>query len=144
MLTFAVDFGNTNSIEIMITNGTTHNVKVAPELVAKLDLEETEILCADKGYDSEPLREQIRATDTQAKILRKLNTQSNNNHIDWNLYKIRHLVENAFARLKHFSIMFEERVTKYFLKLFLHRIIYTLRLDTQCYSYPLHTPNVSF
>ena len=52
----------------MITNGTTHNVKVAPELVAKLDLEETEILCADKGYDSEPLREQIRATDTQANI----------------------------------------------------------------------------
>ena len=111
---FAVDFGNPNSIEIMITNGTTHNVKVAPELVTKLDLEETEILCADKGYDSEPLREQIRATDTQAKILRKSNTQSNNNHIDWNLYKIRHLVENAFARLKHFSIMFEERVTKYF------------------------------
>ena len=106
-----MDFGNTNSIEIMITNGTTHNVKVAPELVAKLDLEETEILCADKGYDSEPLREQIRATDTQAKIPRKSNTQSNNNHIDWNLYKIRHLVENAFARLKHFSIMFEERVT---------------------------------
>ena len=114
MLTFAVDFGNTNSIEIMITNGTTHNVKVAPELVTKLNLEETEILCADKGYDSEPLREQIRATDTQAKILRKSNTQSNNNHIDWNLYKIRHLVENAFARLKQFSIMFEERVTKYF------------------------------
>ena len=114
MLTFSVDFGNTNSIEIMITNGTTHNVKVAPELVTKLDLEETEILCADKGYDSERLREQIMATDTQAKIPRKSNTQSNNNHIDWNLYKIRHLVENAFARLKHFSIMFEERVTKYF------------------------------
>lgn len=29
MLTFAVDFGNTNSIEIMITNGTTHDVKMA-------------------------------------------------------------------------------------------------------------------
>ena len=98
----------------MITNGTTHNVKVAPELVTKLNLEETQILCADKGYDSEPLREQIRATDTQAKIPRKSNTQSNNNHIDWNLYKIRHLVENAFARLNRFSIMFEERVTKYF------------------------------
>ena len=114
MLIFAVDFGNPNSIEIMITNGTTHNVKVAPELVTKLDLEETEILCADKGYDSEPLREQIRATDTQAKILRKSNTQSNNIHMEWNLYKIRHLVENTFARLKHFSIMFEERLTKYF------------------------------
>lgn len=29
----------------MITNGTTHDIKVAPELVAKLDLEEAEIVC---------------------------------------------------------------------------------------------------
>ena len=91
-----------NPIEIIITNGTTHDVKVAPELVEKLDLEETEVLCADKGYDSEALREQIRATNTKANIPRKSNTQSNNNHMDWNLYKIRHLVENAFARLKQF------------------------------------------
>jgi transposase len=54
-----------NPIEIIITNGTTHDVKVAPELVEKLDLEETEVLCADKGYDSEPLREQISATNTK-------------------------------------------------------------------------------
>lgn len=86
----------------MITNGTTHDIKIAAELVAKLDLEEAEIVCADKGYDSEPLREQIRATDTQANITRKSNTQSNNQHMDWNLYKTKHLVENAFARLKHF------------------------------------------
>lgn len=91
-----------NPIEIMITNGTTHDIKIAAELVAKLDLEEAEIVCADKGYDSEPLREQIRATDTQANITRKSNTQSNNQHMDWNLYKTKHLVENAFARLKHF------------------------------------------
>ena len=74
-----------NPIEIMITNGTTHDVKVAPELVEKLDLEETDVLCADKGYDSEPLREQISATNTKANIPRKSNTQSNNNHMDWNL-----------------------------------------------------------
>jgi len=67
-----------NPIEIMITYVTTHDIKVAPELVAKLDLEEAEIVCADKDYDSKPLREQIRATDTQANILRKSNTQSNN------------------------------------------------------------------
>ena len=74
-----------NPIEIIITNGTTHDVKVAPELVEKLDLEETDVLCADKGYDSEPLREQISATNTKANIPRKSNTQSNNNHMDWNL-----------------------------------------------------------
>ena len=65
-------------------------------------MEETDVLCADKGYDSEPLREQISATNTKANIPRKPNTHSDNNHIDWNLYKIRHLVENTFAKLKQF------------------------------------------
>lgn len=91
-----------NPIEIIITNGITHDVKVTPKLVSKLGLDETKTLYADKGYDSEPLQEQIEATDTQANISQKSNTQSNNDHMDWNLYKIRHLVENAFARLKQF------------------------------------------
>ena len=56
----------------------------------------------DKGYDSEPLREQIRKTGTKANIPKKTNSQSNNDHMDWYLYKIRHLVENMFCRLKQF------------------------------------------
>lgn len=32
---------------------------------------------------------------------RKLNIL-NNDEMDWELYKVRHLVENAFARIKHF------------------------------------------
>ncbi len=40
------------------------------------------MVCADKGYDSEPLREQIRETDTKANIPRKSNSQSNNDHMD--------------------------------------------------------------
>lgn len=91
-----------NPIELIITDGTTHDVKVAPDLVSKLDLKTTESLCADKGYDSETLRERIKETDTQANIPRKSNTLSNNDHMDWYLYKIRHLVENTFARLKQF------------------------------------------
>ena len=67
-----------------------------------LDLEQTEILCADKGYDSEPLRNQIKVTKTKANIPKKSNTKTSNDHMDWYLYKIRHLVENTFARLKHF------------------------------------------
>ena len=47
-------------IEFMITDGTTHDVKVAPDLISTLDLKETKVVCADKGYDSDPLREQIR------------------------------------------------------------------------------------
>ena len=91
-----------NPIEFIISDGTTHDVKIAPILVEQLDLNETETLCADKGYDSETLREQIKKTDTKANIPRKSNTQSSNDHMDWYLYKIRHLVENAFCRLKQF------------------------------------------
>ena len=35
----------------MITDGTTHDVKVAPDLISTLDLKETKVVCADKGYD---------------------------------------------------------------------------------------------
>jgi transposase len=91
-----------NPIDFMITDGTTHDVKVAPDLISTLDLKETKVVCADKGYDSEPLREQIRKTGTKANIPKKTNSQSNNDHMDWYLYKIRHLVENMFCRLKQF------------------------------------------
>lgn len=91
-----------NPVQFLIEDGKTHDVKVAPQLVNSIDLHETEILCADKGYDSKLLREQIEETGTQTNISKKSNTLSSNKHIDWYFYKIRHLVENAFARLKHF------------------------------------------
>ena len=58
-LTIAVD-SHGNPIEFIISDGTTHDVKVAPILVEQLDLTDTEIVCMDKGYDSEILREQIK------------------------------------------------------------------------------------
>ena len=97
----AVD-SNENPIEIIISDGTTHDVKIAPKLIEKLDLSETKVVCADKGYDSESLREQISEEKAKANIPRKSNTKSNNDHMDWYLYKIRHLVGNAFCRLKQF------------------------------------------
>lgn len=97
----AVD-ANGNPIEFIIGDGTTHDVKVAPDLIDCLNLEETKILCADKGYDSQLLREKIKNTQTKANIPKKCNSKSNNEHMDWYLYKIRHLVENTFARLKQF------------------------------------------
>ena len=93
---------NGNPIEFIIGNGKTHNVKVAPNLIDALDLKETEILCADKGYDSELLREKIENTETKANIPKKCNSKSSSQHMDSYLYKIKHLVENVFARLKHF------------------------------------------
>ena len=97
----AVD-SNGNPIEFIISDGTSHDIKIAPDLVSKLDLTESEILCADKGYDSDNFRTQIEQTKTKSNIPRKSNTKSNNDHMDWHIYKIRHLVENSFCRLKQF------------------------------------------
>lgn len=93
---------NGNPIEFIISDGTSHDIKIAPDLVSKLDLTESEILCADKGYDSDNFRTQIEQTKTKSNIPRKSNTKSNNDHMDWHIYKIKHLVENSFCRLKQF------------------------------------------
>lgn len=87
-------------IEFDITGGEVHDCKQAPDFVARLP--SAEILVADKGYDSEPLRDQITSQGMTPQIPRKSNSKTGNDDMDWGLYKYRHLVENAFARLKHF------------------------------------------
>ena len=57
---------------------------------------------ADKGYDSNNLRAFIEANGGIANIPRKENSKTGNTHMDWCLYKYRHLVENAFLRIKRF------------------------------------------
>lgn len=89
-----------NPIDFEITGGEVHDSKVAPQLIAKLP--PSSYVIADKGYDSEDLRIQIRARNATPVIPRKRNSKTGNADIDWGLYKYRHLVENAFARLKHF------------------------------------------
>ena len=91
-----------NLITFILSDGTTHDVKVAPDLVDKVNLSDTEVLCADKGYDSDALRAHIEQAGTHNNIPRKRNTKSSNDHMDWDLYKARHLVENAFVKLKQY------------------------------------------
>ena len=87
-------------IEFDITGGEVHDCKAAPEFFEKLP--RADYMIADKGYDSEELRDQIRAKSSVPVIPRKSNSIIGNNDMDWCLYKHRHLVENIFARLKHF------------------------------------------
>lgn len=61
-----------------------------------------EYTVADKGYDSEEVRERIRNKSSIPVIPRKKNSIIGNADIDWCLYKYRHLVENVFARLKQY------------------------------------------
>lgn len=87
-------------IDFEVTGGEIHDCKVAPEFIEKLPISDFTI--ADKGYDSEELRELIHKKSSVPVIPRKNNSKKGNFDMDWCLYKYRHLVENAFARLKHF------------------------------------------
>jgi transposase len=87
-------------IDFEITGGEVHDCKVAPEFFAKLP--NADYMIADKGYDSEELRNLIRTKSSIPVIPRKSNSIIGNDDMDWSLYKYRHLVENIFARIKHF------------------------------------------
>lgn len=87
-------------IDFEITGGEVHDCKVAPEFIEKLP--NADFTIADKGYDSEDVRAIIRGKSSIPVIPRKSNSTIGNDDMDWGLYKYRHLVENVFARLKHF------------------------------------------
>src|SRR5690606_12717649 len=59
-------------------------------------------IIADKGYDSERIRAAIESQGARPVIPRKRNSIKGNADLDKGLYRYRHLVENAFARLKHY------------------------------------------
>ena len=87
-------------IAFQLTGGEVHDAKVAPEFIKNLPVADYTI--ADRGYDSEEIREQIKQKSSIPVIPRKKNSKIGNGDIDWGLYKYRHLVENIFARLKQF------------------------------------------
>ena len=89
-----------NPIAFSITGGEVHDAKEAPNLISSLPTGGHTV--ADRGYDSESLRELIIKMDSIPVIPRKKNSTVGNDDVDWCLYKYRHLVENVFARLKHF------------------------------------------
>ncbi|MEX6028591.1 IS5 family transposase [Providencia huaxiensis] len=59
---------------------------------------------ADKGYDSEKYRAYLTGIKGSTPMIpRRTVNLLNNDHMDWELYKVRHFVENAFAQIKHFK-----------------------------------------
>lgn len=89
-----------NPIDFEVTGGETHDSKAAPEVIRKID--KADHFIADKGYDSEEIRSQARGRGMNPVIPRKSNSKKPNPEFDSFLYKMRHLVENLFARLKHY------------------------------------------
>lgn len=88
-------------MEFEITGGQINNCTAAPGLIEQLPA--ALVIVADKGYDSEHIREQIEARDGSRPVIpRKRTSIKGNADLDRGLYRYRHLVENAFARLKQY------------------------------------------
>ena len=89
--------------EFEITGGQVQDYKVAPELLDRSRHSDYKI--ADKGYNSEALRQQTREQGSIPIIPRKSNSTMGNSNMDWDLYKCRHLIENIFILLKHLKLL---------------------------------------
>jgi transposase len=89
-----------NPINFEITGGQIHDSQVAPQLIELV--EEAEHFIADKAYDSDLIRDKAIKSGMKPIIPRRNNSSKPNRLFDRYLYKMRHLVENLFARLKHF------------------------------------------
>ena len=83
-------------VRAIITEGTTADCTQACRLIDGLSAQE---LLADKGYDSDAIIEQAKAQGMGIVIPPKKNRKEKRVY-DKELYKLRHLVENAFLHLK--------------------------------------------
>ena len=89
-----------NPIDFEITEGQVHDIQMATELVERTP--RSEYTVADKGYDGDYLRWVIRECESIPVIPKKINSRSKNKEYDRGIYRLRHLVENLCARLKHY------------------------------------------
>ena len=87
-------------LDFKITGGEVHDSQVADELIEMIG--QADYFIADKGYDSEVIRDKARSNGMIPIIPKRANAKKPNPDFDRYLYKLRHLVENMFARLKHF------------------------------------------
>ena len=83
-------------VRVIITAGTVADCAKAEELIDNI---KAEYLLADRGYDSKKIVQKAQKQGTKAVIPSRKNSK-NPRQYDKYLYKIRHVVENAFLELK--------------------------------------------
>jgi len=83
----AVD-ANRYPLDFDITGGEVHDRQIAPKLIELAG--KADYLVADKGHDSEKIRECARILDMIPVILRKTNSSKGNQEFDGYLYQLRH------------------------------------------------------
>jgi len=84
---------------IRLTAGNVSDISAASGLLTSI--RRPARLIADKGYDSDALRKALTESGTKPVIPGRRNRKRNIRH-DRKRYRDRHLVENAFCRLKDF------------------------------------------
>jgi transposase len=83
----------------MLTPGNMSDITAAYDLISRAGA--MSYLIADKGYDADAFRQRLRAKKTVPVIPGRSNRKRKIRY-DKTRYKDRHLVENAFCRLKDF------------------------------------------
>ncbi len=83
-------------VRVLITAGTTADCTQASRLIEGLDAEN---LLADRGYDSDKIINQAESQGMTAIIPPRKNRKVQRPY-DKDIYVLRHLVENAFLKLK--------------------------------------------
>ena len=96
---FAVD-SHGNPIDFKITGGDVHDSQAVDDIIEMLT--DATYFIADKAYDSEAIRIKLKQDHISPVIAKRKNTKQPDLAFDRYLYKLRHLVENTFARLKHY------------------------------------------
>ncbi len=80
--------------------GQSHDVSHGQSLVESSP--DSEVVVADKGYDNQTFRDLVSSPNSKHVVPRKSNNETGNDDIDWAMYRYRHLVENAFLKIKRF------------------------------------------
>jgi transposase len=83
-------------VRVIITQGTTADCAQAARLIEGIT---ADYLLADRGYDADAIVEQARQQGMQPVIPPRSNRRVQREY-DKDIYKLRHLVENAFLHLK--------------------------------------------
>lgn len=87
-----------NPLNFILTPGQTHD---STQAIPLLEKQSFDVAIADKGYDSDAIRDAINAMGALPVIPSRSNRKESKPY-DKHLYKARHLVENVFAKLKQY------------------------------------------
>jgi transposase len=88
-----------NPVEFILTAGNVNDFAPGAQLLEDC---RAQSVIADKGYDSADVRDAARKNDAASIIPNRKCNKQPNPEFDEALYRLRHIIENLFARMKHF------------------------------------------